>query len=157
MQGCWWVNKRIGSKQVSKTTYSDKNCWPTYRHWQWGTEEGAALVPKSVPTGQAERVLYGARGTENAREIFLSTYSTRRKLLQSFLARYSFVTISQMYNSNSGLLQVCGWMKRRELKAHSLMKLPWSSYMVHPIIHGNHHSTTAWAMPKLLNHSMRTN
>ncbi len=55
-----WTRK--GSKQVSKTTYSDKNCWPTHRHWQWGTEGGSALVPKIVPsTGQANRVLYEAR------------------------------------------------------------------------------------------------
>ncbi len=80
MQGCWWVNKRKGSKQVSKTTYSDKNCWPTHRHWQWGTEGGSALVPKIVPsTGQANRFLYEAR-EQKMQEIFFSTYSIIRKL-----------------------------------------------------------------------------
>lgn len=69
-RACWWVNKGKGSKQVSKTTYSDKNCWPTHRHWQWGSEGGSALVPKSVPsTGWQSCPLWG-QGIENGTKIF---------------------------------------------------------------------------------------
>lgn len=46
--------------------------------------------------------------------------------------------------------------KRKPLLFHSLTKLPWSSCIVYPIAHGDHHSP-AWVVPVLPNHSMWTN
>lgn len=99
--GCRAVDgwTRIGSKQVSKTTYSDKNCWPTHRHWQWGSEEGSALVPKWVPsTDQVDRdVLNGAREQRTNREMYLFfphiKMSALVRVSRHFLQATAFVTI----------------------------------------------------------------